>query len=155
MYYIYLSLIILSSISFSNYNYGYLSALKFFSVPVPVFRYSSYSSANVGFGLSSSFAFLMWAIWGGFILHMLLSNYLAVLMKPTYEKPIDTVGDALGEHRLDFLLNPSVKGCQFHRNFDEKHFSFRFRKRYCLCSWRTIYPATTGNCFRHKIEGNF
>ena len=53
---------------------------------------------------------------------MLLSNYLAVLMKPTYEKPIDTVGDALGEHRLDFLLNPSVKGCQFHRNVDEKHF---------------------------------
>ena len=39
--------------------------------------------------------FIVWAIWGGFILHILLSNYLAVLIQPTYNKPIKTVDDVL------------------------------------------------------------
>ena len=47
------------------------------------------------FGLASNLVFLVWAIFGGFILHILLSNYLAVLMKPTYNKPINTVDDVL------------------------------------------------------------
>ena len=54
------------------------------------------SPKNVELGFSSSLALLLWSIWGGFILHMMLSNYLAVLMKPSYEKPIDTLQDFYG-----------------------------------------------------------
>ena len=53
------------------------------------------SSNRMEFGLASNFAFLVWAVWGGFLLHMLLANYLAVLMKPKFEKPINTVEDVL------------------------------------------------------------
>ena len=57
---------------------------------------NSGNSNNIDFGFSSALAFLVWSIWGGFILHMLLSNYLAVLMKPTYEEPINNVDQVLG-----------------------------------------------------------
>ena len=52
-------------------------------------------SKDTSFGVGSNIGFIVWAIWGGFILHMLLSNYLAVLMKPTFNKPIRTVEDVL------------------------------------------------------------
>ena len=57
---------------------------------------TSKSHKNFNFGFSSAFACLVWVVWGGFILHMLLSNYLAVLMKPVYDKPIGTIDDVLG-----------------------------------------------------------
>ena len=56
---------------------------------------SSESSVKLDLGLASNFAFLVWAIWGGFILYMLESNYLAVLMQPKFEKPINTIEDVL------------------------------------------------------------
>ena len=37
----------------------------------------------------------MWCVWGGFLLHILECNYLTVLVKPVYEKPIDTAEDIL------------------------------------------------------------
>ena len=44
-------------------------------------------------GFSSAFLFFVWSIWGGFLLHMLLANYLAVLTKPGYEMPIRNIGE--------------------------------------------------------------
>ena len=41
-------------------------------------------------GVSFNIIYFTWAIWGGFLLHMLLSNYLPVLLKPVYDKPLDT-----------------------------------------------------------------
>ena len=38
---------------------------------------------------------LMWCVWGGFLLHILECNYLTVLVKPVYEKPIDTAEDII------------------------------------------------------------
>ena len=38
---------------------------------------------------------LMWCVWGGFLLHILECNYLAVLVKPVYEMPIDTAEDII------------------------------------------------------------
>ena len=38
---------------------------------------------------------LMWCVWGGFLLHILECNLLTVLVKPVYEKPIDTAEDIL------------------------------------------------------------
>ena len=34
-------------------------------------------------------------MFGGFILHFLLSNYLTVLLRPSYEKPVDTTKDMI------------------------------------------------------------
>ena len=36
---------------------------------------------------------LIWAVFGGFLYHILLSNYLTVLIKPSYEPPVDTAQD--------------------------------------------------------------
>lgn len=58
--------------------------------------YTEKSPNNIDFGFSSAFALLFWSIWGGFILHMMMSNYLAVLMRPTFGKPIDTIDDFIG-----------------------------------------------------------
>ena len=34
-------------------------------------------------------------MFGGFILHFLLSNYLTVLLRPRYEEPVDTAADLI------------------------------------------------------------
>ena len=39
--------------------------------------------------------FTIWAVFGGFILHFLLSNYLTVLLRPSYEEPVDTAADLI------------------------------------------------------------
>lgn len=62
---------------------------------IPIMDLSG-SRKNFGFGFSSELAFIIWAIWGGFLLYMLESNYLAVLIQPTYEKPIKTLDDVIG-----------------------------------------------------------
>ena len=49
----------------------------------------------IGTGFSSNMVFIIWAVFGGFILHFLMSNYLTVLVKPTYEKPIETLQDMI------------------------------------------------------------
>ena len=46
----------------------------------------------------------MWCVCGGFLLHILECNYLTVLVKPVYEKPIDTAEDIIerGLKIIDF-----------------------------------------------------
>ena len=41
--------------------------------------------------------YLVWAIFGGFILHFLLSNYLSVFLRPDYEKPVETAEDMVSQ----------------------------------------------------------
>ena len=48
---------------------------------------------------------LMWCVWGGFLLHILECNYLTVLVKPVYEKPIDTAEDII-ERGITILSYP-------------------------------------------------
>ena len=38
---------------------------------------------------------LMWCVWGGFLLHILQCNILAVLVKQNYENPIDSAEDII------------------------------------------------------------
>ena len=37
----------------------------------------------------------MWCVMGGFLLHILECNYLTTILKPVYEKPIDTAEDII------------------------------------------------------------
>lgn len=52
--------------------------------------------------------FLIWAVFGGFILHFLMSNYLTVLVKPTYEKPIETLQDMIDRNITPFYIPGGV-----------------------------------------------
>ena len=47
--------------------------------------------------------FTIWAVFGGFILHFLLSNYLTVLLRPRYESPVDTAADIIKRDITPFL----------------------------------------------------
>ena len=59
--------------------------------------------------LSSNLVFTIWAVFGGFILHFLLSNYLSVLLLPSYEKPVDTTADLI-ERNITVFLWPDTDG---------------------------------------------
>ena len=50
---------------------------------------------SVGRTRASNLVFTIWAVFGGFILHFLLSNYLTVLLRPKYEKPVETAADLI------------------------------------------------------------
>ena len=57
-------------------------------------------------GFSSNMVLLLWCVWGGFLLHILECNYLTVLLKPTYEKPVDTAEDII-ERGLIIITGPN------------------------------------------------
>ena len=48
---------------------------------------------------------LMWCVMGGFLLHILECNILATLLKPYYEKRIDTAEDII-ERDISILVGP-------------------------------------------------
>ena len=62
-------------------------------------RHPKYS---VPVGRSSNLVFTIWAVFGGFILHFLLSNYLTVLLKPSYEEPVETAADMVKRDIIPF-----------------------------------------------------
>ena len=49
----------------------------------------------------------MWCVWGGFLLHILECNYLTVLVKPVYDKPIDTAEDII-ERGIKIIVSPGT-----------------------------------------------
>ena len=63
---------------------------------------------NLEFGFSSKMVLLMWCVWGGFLLHILECNYLTVLVKPVYEKPIDTAEDII-ERGIKIIEAPGTE----------------------------------------------
>ena len=67
---------------------------------------------NTG-GLASNMLYLVWAIFGGFMLHILLCNFLSVLLKPSYEKPVDTAKDLIKRDIIPFY----APGSEFWRQF--------------------------------------
>ena len=46
-------------------------------------------------GISSNIVYLVWAVFGGFLLHILLCNYLTVLLKPRLEEPVNSARDLI------------------------------------------------------------
>ena len=57
---------------------------------------------STGRTLSSNLVYTIWAVFGGFILHFLLSNYLTVLLKPNYEEPVDTAANLINRNIVPF-----------------------------------------------------
>ena len=52
-------------------------------------------AARFNFGFASNLLLLFWCVCGGFLLYMFESTYLTMLMKPTYEKPVDSAEDVI------------------------------------------------------------
>ena len=50
----------------------------------------------------------MWCVMGGFMLHILECNYLTVLVKSVYEKPIDTAEDII-ERDITIIRIPGTE----------------------------------------------
>ena len=48
---------------------------------------------------------LLWCVCGGLLAHMLEANFLTILLKPVYEKPIDTAQDVL-DRGLTLISSP-------------------------------------------------
>ena len=57
---------------------------------------------SVGRTRASNIVYTIWAVWGGFILHFLLANYLTVLLRPRYEEPVDTAADLINRDITPF-----------------------------------------------------
>ena len=74
-----------------NSNYNILEIARKFKI----FSFSQVLRISFPFGFSSRMVFLLWCVCGGFLLHFFGANYLSILVKPNYEKPIDTAQDVL------------------------------------------------------------
>ena len=64
-----------------------------------------YQAAKFKFGFASNMVLLLWCVCGGFLLHMFESNYLSMLIKPIYEKPVDTAQDVI-DRGLTVIYTP-------------------------------------------------
>ena len=53
--------------------------------------------------MTSNLVFTIWAVFGGLILHFLLCNYLTVLLRPSYEAPVETAEDLIKRDITPFL----------------------------------------------------
>ena len=62
-------------------------------------------AARFNFGFASNMALLLWCVCGGFLLHFLESNYLGILVKVNYEKPVDTALDVV-DRGLGVITTP-------------------------------------------------
>ena len=62
-------------------------------------------AARFNFGFASNMIFMLWCVCGGFLLHMLESNYLTILLRPSYEKAVDGPQDII-DRDLKILWYP-------------------------------------------------
>ena len=51
---------------------------------------------------------LLWCVCGGLLAHMLEANFLTILLKPVYEKPVDTALDIL-DRGLTVIYSPGTE----------------------------------------------
>ena len=58
--------------------------------------------SDAGRTRASNLVFIVWAVFGGFILHFLLSNYFTVLLRPSYEEPVETAADLIKRNIITF-----------------------------------------------------
>ena len=51
-------------------------------------------------GFSANLVLITWAIFGGFMLHGLLANFMVLLLSPVLEEPVDTAQDVLDRYLI-------------------------------------------------------
>ena len=95
-----LSSLPLGKLDLQNKQY---TKFPFFRVPLILNQ-----AARFNFGFASNMVLLLWCVCGGLLLHMLEANYLTILLKPNYEKAVDTPQDIL-DRGLTVLNPPGTK----------------------------------------------
>ena len=83
----------------------------FFRVPLIINQ-----ALRINFGLAFKMTFLLWCVCGGLLLHMFESNYFTMLVKPVYEKPIDTAQDVLDRGLTVIYLRESESIQEIEKN---------------------------------------
>ena len=58
--------------------------------------------------MTSNLIYTIWAVFGGFILHFLLCNFLTVLLTPSYEEPVETAKDLINRG-ITLILWPGAE----------------------------------------------
>ena len=69
---------------------------------------------RIGKGVSSTFALLTWSIFGGVLLYAFNSNFLSMLVSPSFEKSLDTADDI-----LEAGMSPISKDNPFYKSIFE------------------------------------
>ena len=82
------------------FNFLLLHFCLSLKIPDVTERHPRYSDGRTR---ASNLVFTIWAVFGGFILHFLLSNYLTVLLRPSFEEPVDTASDLIKRDITPFL----------------------------------------------------
>ena len=83
---------------------------------------------------SFNLLWLMWAVCGGvFITNFILSNWLAILIKPVFEEPVDTVQVRLGSELMVRMSCPLTYNTQ---DVHERGLTVYMRPGYAV--WRQV-----------------
>ena len=69
-------------------------------------------------GFSANFVILTWSLCGGILVHGLLANFRAMLLKPVLEEPVDTAQDIL-DRGMTVLTNDGMWGATWHVLFEK------------------------------------
>ena len=88
----------------SNSNYNILEYVGKFQI----FSFSRILRIRFPFGFSSRMLFLIWCVFGGFLLHFFGSFFLESLLKPNYEKSVDTAED-VRDRNLTVVSSPGAE----------------------------------------------
>ena len=88
----------------SSSNYNILEYVRKFQI----FSFSRILRIRFPFGFSSRMLFLIWCVFGGFLLHFFESVFLDILLKTNYEKPVDTAED-VRDRNLTVIFSPGAE----------------------------------------------
>ena len=103
----------------------------------------------------------MWSVCGGFILYFLTSNFLTVLIKPSWEEPIRTIEDLL-ERDMGLILWPlndyyiGVMRDSAVEKYNKESYSFRKSQIFSnnfVSSWpRRVSVTLTGILLTRRLR---
>ena len=82
--------------------------------------------------------YTIWAVFGGFILHFLLSNFLTVLLKPSREAPVNTAADLVNRGMYLYLSPKQRIYEQIFANSPDKNYQ-ALAKRILIATSRNAY----------------
>ena len=101
--------------------------LSFLSLKFPdvTEKHQKYSKGRT---LASNSIFLIWAVFGGFILHFLLANYLTVLLRPSYEEPVESLEDIIKRDLTVFMYPGSEIFIEYFAAFSDPNYQELSRK---------------------------
>ena len=89
--------------------------------------------------LSSNLVFTIWAVFGGFILHFLLCNFLTVLLRPSYEEPVETTADLIKRNIIPFTIPNAYIWRQFFAASSDQNYQLISQRLFITKDWDEYY----------------